>query len=154
MLVRAVLLTAAMVVFAPAGASAQFTGVVVPPKKTESEASATVVAARADSVRETRLTDMRAWVDSAATSLGVSTAAAPLDSAAFPAAPSEPATHTETSNGAVESMSTGVRAPDTATLLPLLAMIGAAFISAGAFLLSTRPRRAEPEPATAPGPSV
>ena len=153
MLVRAVLLTAAMVVFAPAGASAQFTGVVVPPKKTESEASASVVAARADSVRETRLTDMRAWVDSAATSLGVSTAAAPVDST-LPAVAGEPATHTETSNGAVESMSTGVRAPDTATLFPLLAMVGAAFISAGAFLVSTRPRRAEPEPAPAPGPSV
>jgi hypothetical protein len=153
-LVRAVILTAAMVVIAPAGASAQFTGVVVPPKKAGAEASAAVVAARADSVRETRLTDMRAWVDSAATSLGVSTAAAPVDSAAFPATPSEPATHTQTSNGSLESMSTGVRAPDTATLYPLLAMVGAVFISAGAFLVSTRPRRAEPEPAPAPGTSV
>jgi hypothetical protein len=143
-----------MVVIAPAGASAQFTGVVVPPRKAEAEASAAVVAARADSVRETRLTDMRAWVDSAATSLGVSTAAAPADSAAFPAAPTEPATHTETANGTVESMSTGVRAPDTATLFPLLAMVGAVFISAGAFLVSTRPRRTDPEAAPAPSSSA
>ena len=63
MLVRAVLLTAAMVVLSPAGARAQFTGVVVPPKKAEAEASPTVVAARNDSIRETRLTDMRATAE-------------------------------------------------------------------------------------------
>ena len=141
-----------MVVLSPAGARAQFTGVVTPPKKADAEVPAAVAAATADSVRETRLADMRAWVDSAATSLGVSTNAA-ADSTAMPVVPATPqtatnGTHETTSNGVIESMSSGVRAPDTGSTLPLLAVVGAVFISAGAFLLSTRPRRVGHEAAS------
>ena len=49
--------------------------------------------------------------------------------------------HTTTSTGEVASMSTGVRAPDTASMVPLVALVGAVFLSAGIFLVSTRPRR-------------
>lgn len=145
MLARMFVLATAMVVFAPA-AHAQFTGVVVPPKREapviQDSAAAAVAAAQAD--RPTQLQDMRAWVDSAAASLGVQ--AATVDSMA------PVATATVESQGTVApaagSMSTGMRAPDTATLLPLLTLIGAVFLSAGTFLVCTR--RPRPQ-ATATG---
>ena len=142
MLARAVLLAAAMVIIAPAGAPAQFTGVVSQPKKASTATTQATVAAQAasDSARETRLSDMKAWVDSAAGSLGVSTRAA--DTAAVPAV-TVTTPHTTTSTGEVASMSAGVRAPDTASKVPLAALVGAVFLSAGVFLASTRPRRHE-----------
>ena len=140
MLARAVLLAAAMVIISPAGAPAQFTGVVSQPKKASTATTQATVAAQAASAsaRETRLSDMKSWVDSAAGSLGVATRAA--DSAALPAA-TVTTTHTATSTGEVASMGTGVRAPDTGSMVPLVALLGAVFLSAGIFLASTRPRR-------------
>ena len=139
MLARAILLAAAMVIISPAGAPAQFTGVVSQPKKASASTQATVAAkVVSDSARETRLSDMKAWVDSAAGSLGVSTRAA--DTSSVPAV-TVTTPHTTTSTGEVASMSAGVRAPDTASMVPLVALVGAVFLSAGIFLVSTRPRR-------------
>ena len=132
---------AALVAFA-IPAHAQFTGVVVPPKKEVAPASdSAVMVAQAQADRQTQLSDMRAWVDSAAASLGVQGATA--DSAA------PVATTTVESQGTVAtsegSMTTGMRAPDTASLLPMIMLIGAVFLSAGTFLVCTRrPRPVAP----------
>jgi hypothetical protein len=133
-LARLFVLATAMVALAPA-AHAQFTGVVVPPKQETpvvTDSAAAVVAAQAD--RPTQLSDMRAWVDSAAASLGVQAASAD-SSAPVAAAPIEAQAPVEVNEG---SMATGMRAPDTATLLPMLLLVGAVFMSAGTFLVCTR----------------
>ena len=125
---------ATMVAFATP-AHAQFTGVVVPPKQEAAPVSdSALMVAKAQADRQTQLSDMRAWVDSAAASLGVQ--AATTDSAA------PVATTTVESQGTVAtsegSMATGMRAPDTGSLLPMIMLIGAVFLSAGTFLVCTR----------------
>ena len=114
-------------------ARAQFTAVVQPPKKAPAEAQvaeATPGATR-DSVGRTQLSDMRAWVDSAA---GVA------------ATPSTPvavgdtiAAITESAGGEVVNQprvnEAGMRAPDTATPLPAVALAGLAMLGAGVWLL-------------------
>ena len=59
---------AALLAFAPAVAHAQFAGVLTPPPRREGQAPLTPSQARVqrDSVRREALSDMRAWVDSAA----------------------------------------------------------------------------------------
>lgn len=148
MLARMFVLAASMVAFAPT-AHAQFTGVVVPPKKEAPVLSdSAVLVAEAQADRQTQLQDMRAWVDSAAASLGVQGATA--DTTAMPAVAA-----TVESQGTVAttdgSMSSGMRAPDTGSTLPLMMLIGAVFLSAGTFLVCTR----RPRPhATAAGASA
>ena len=135
MLARLFVVAAAMAALAPS-AHAQFTGVVVPPRQAVEvvpESVAVIAAAQAD--RQTQLTDMRAWVDSAAASLGVQGATADTTAPAPVAAPVE--SHEEAATSTA-SMSTGMRAPDTATLLPMVMLIGAVFLSAGTFLVCTR----------------
>ena len=143
MLGRAVLLAVAMVVISPAGAPAQFTSVITQPKKAEPAATVTTTAggAATDTARVAQMADMRAWVDSAAGALGVATQS-PADTTAVVTAHAAD-THTTVSTGDVGSMSTGVRAPDTASTVPLIALLGAVVLSVGTFLLSTRPRRIE-----------
>lgn len=130
---RAAFLSLALAALLPASASAQFTSFVTPPRRDADSAKAAIAAARAatDSIARTTLTDMKAWVDSAA---GVAVATA--DTAAPPAVeptPGVPAKRTtEFSSGAI--------APDTASILPLLAMLGLASLSIGIVLLHRRPR--------------
>lgn len=124
-------------------AAAQFTGVVAPPKPRES-AAATAAAeatpgARTDSAGRTALSDMRAWVDSAA---GVSApkATAPADSArdttaTVPSAAAEVAPQVPQASASASDSTDGVRAPDTATMLPGIALAGLAMLGAGAWLL-------------------
>lgn len=124
-------------------AAAQFTGVVAPPKArtsaaTNAAAEAATPGARSDSAGRTALSDMRAWVDSAA---GVSAPAttrpdstrrdstvAPVSAAAeIPAAPQPTASVTDSTDA--------MRAPDTATMLPALALVGLVMLGGGAWLL-------------------
>ena len=129
-------------------AAAQFTAVVQPPKArpaaTADAAAQATPGARSDSAGRTALTDMRAWVDSAA---GV---IAP-DSTSAADSTKRDSSHVWTSSaGAVvpadstpvaRDAGDGTRAPDTATMLPAIAALGAGLLVAGAWLLR-RPARA------------
>ena len=125
---------------APA-ASAQFTTVVVPPRQTRQQEAPAQVAQREAAARDTtvskRLTDMKAWVDSAAVALNVPTPAAPDSArAAMPAMQdtSARARTTTASAGEVTSFKDGSPAPNTATPLPFFALLGAGSLLAGAWL--------------------
>ena len=139
----AILFTAATVL-TPAALSAQFTTFVAPPRKAAVDsAHATVAAAKArsDSVARMSLTDMKAWVDSAAgTSTQVASANDTTMAAAYAATPTTPApnanarTTTTFSNGAI--------APNTASPLPAYLAAGLASFSVGLLLLRRRRREA------------
>ena len=112
-------------------ARAQFTAVVEPPKKAPAEAAVTAATpgATRDSAGRTQLSDMRAWVDSAAgVAAPTSTASAMEDTTALAAdtaaAAAEPAVN-----------EAGMRAPDTATALPAIARAGLAMLGMGVWLL-------------------
>ena len=126
----------------PAVAQAQFTTVVAPPREkqvAQSAEAAAVARARADSVMQQRLGDMREWVDSAAVALAgvsdtlrvevVDSGVVLRDTAAVPPEPRRPTTE----------FREGAPAPATATGLPTLALIGIGALGLGAILLG-RPR--------------
>ena len=142
------LLSAALL--APVAARAQFTTVVAPPPRPAATAESTVAGANAaarDTAALTRLTDMKKWVDSATVALasgGPTTVATPADStvAAAPATPREGAVR-DSAAGTL-AMHEGARAPDTATPLPTVALVGAMLLGGGLLLLRRRPRAAPP----------
>ena len=121
-------------------AAAQFTAVVAPPKPraaTSDAAAQATPGARSDSAGRTALSDMRAWVDSAAGVIVPDTVAradtAKRDSAAT--LPSAAGQVTPTPPAAARDLGTGERAPDTATMLPLIGIMGLGMLAAGAWLL-------------------
>jgi hypothetical protein len=131
---RAAFLTLALALLLPVAASAQFTTFVSPPQRADS-VKAVIVAeqrAQADSAARMTLTNMRAWVDSAA---GV---ASPVTDTVGNVATNEPAATQPSSP--TTSFSEGALAPDTATALPLLALLGLASLSLGIVLLAGRKR--------------
>lgn len=110
----------------PAIASAQFTTYVPPASRTDSVRAAVVAEQKAqtDSVTHSTLTNMKAWVDSAAGLVPTTT-----DTVASATA-SEPTT----------SFSNGALAPNTASPLPLIALVGLAALSVGTVMLARRDR--------------
>lgn len=121
---------------------AQFTTFIPPQTKTADSAKTAVVAqerARTDSVMKIKLTDMKAWVDSAAGSLALPNSAA--DPATTPTpVPTTPATDTGTvfavaRDSAVRARH-GERAPNTASSLPVLALIGGIALLIGTVMLA------------------
>ena len=91
-------LAAALVALALAAAAepaaAQFTAAVTLPRRRPAAPRVLADGTRADSIRTTVLSDLKAWVDSAATVLGSAPAGAPpapRDSAGAPAAPRDSA---------------------------------------------------------------
>ena len=136
-----VLVLSAAAFLTPAALPAQFTTFVAPPRKAASDsAKPSVVAvakARADSVSRMSLTDMKAWVDSAAgtskPALSATDTAMTRADTLVSTAPTPSATaHTTTtfSNGAI--------APNTATSLPTLLIVGLLSLAAGLLLLRRR----------------
>jgi hypothetical protein len=129
----------------PALLPAQFTTYIAPARKASADTAklktpATVAKARADSASRMSLTDMKAWVDSAAgTSKPVvstgDTALLLADTATLAPRSSAPVRSTT-------SFSNGAIAPNTATSLPTLLTLGVALIAVGALLFRGRPRRA------------
>lgn len=128
-------------------ASAQFTSVVVPPPAKPAPVAQTqtqTIAERRDSAARVTMTNMKDWVDSAAATLGVTVA--PVDSArpvveaptARPelVAPPTPVRPTETTE-----FREGAKAPNTATPIPLIALLGLLALSAGLVLLRPLSRR-------------
>ena len=122
-------------------AAAQFTAVVQPPKPrpaATADAAQATPGARSDSAGRTALTDMRAWVDSAAGVIAPDSAAA-VDSTRRDSThawtPSAGAVAPADSTPVARDAGDAVRAPDTATMLPAIAVFGLAMLAAGAWLL-------------------
>jgi hypothetical protein len=125
---------------------AQFTTFIPPNTKSADSVKAVVVAqqqqARTDSVMRIKLTDMKAWVDSAAGSVAPATA---TDPTATPAATPTPipaplvrdtATFTSAAADSALRLRHGARAPDTASDLPMLALIGSIALAIGTIMLA------------------
>lgn len=119
----------------PAVASAQFTTFVPPVAKTDSVKAAAVAQTKAarDSITHTTLTNMKAWVDSAAGTVATTTDMMAASSTATP-------TTAAASSSGTTSFSNGALAPNTASPLPLIALVGLAALSLGTVLLAGRPR--------------
>lgn len=120
-----------LAVFAVPGASAQFTGLVTPPPRPAPpvELIARAGDVQADTTAAARMTDMKAWVDSAAVAVA---AQSPQDTTTPPAVvvtPVAPAPQEE-----VSAFRDGAPAPDTATPLPALLLLGAGLFAGGAAL--------------------
>lgn len=112
----------ALVALAPGAASAQFTTFVAPPPKVDTVIVVdTLVAAgpTADSLARANINNMKAWVDSAAGD-AVDLRTDPVASTPVP----QPGYFAD-----------GSPAPNTATPLPMLVLLGAGAIGAGAVLL-------------------
>ena len=127
---RAVLAGAALILSTSA-LSAQITTYVAPPRPPlpSPQAIAAADSVRRDSVKTVNVTNMKAWVDSAA---GVSVpTSVGTDSSAMANDPGRPE---------VTTFSEGSVAPATASDLPALAIFGGMVMLVGAGLLITRPR--------------
>lgn len=130
-------LASAVLLAAPAAASAQFTSFTAhPPRPADTTgARAPLVAltdsarrAQSDSVNRASIANMKAWVDSAAVAHGTSIPT-PVDTAL-----------TTTTTTATATGDVGLPAPDTATPLPTLLLLGSGSLAAGAGLLLRRRR--------------
>jgi hypothetical protein len=115
--------------FSASTASAQITTYVAPPRpaKPTPQMVAAADSARADSLATTAMTNMKSWVDSAA---GVSVPSHVGDSTRSDSLP--PVSVTTFENGSV--------APNTASALPTIALIGLVAFVTGAVLLAGRPK--------------
>jgi len=121
------------VLLAAPGASAQFTGVVTPPPR---PATPVELIARAgdvsdDTTAAARMSDMKAWVDSAAVAVA---AQAPQDTATPPVVIETPAAVEPARQEEVSAFHEGAPAPNTATVLPALLLLGAGLVTGGAVL--------------------
>lgn len=110
--------------------AAQITTYVTPPRSTVPQVIAAADSARRDSIATATMTNMKAWVDSAA---GVAVPAQVGDSVAL--APGDPG------RPAATTFADGAVAPATASNLPLLGLVGIMAIGLGAVMVRTRPRR-------------
>jgi hypothetical protein len=123
------LLVLALIAGAPQIASAQFT-TFIPPKNTVADSVKVAVAAeqkaQADSVSQAQITNMKTWVDSAAGLVPEPTTAADSVAAGVTA------TTTVTDSTGFRN---GMRAPATASNLPLLVLAGLAMVFAGFIVL-------------------
>jgi hypothetical protein len=129
----------------PGAAAGQFTTFTPPRPRVDTTRVAPTPAQQqvtADSMARATITNMKAWVDSAAGDIVVNRA----DSAGRPIAAGGPVTTGSTTTGRnptpAESTMTfrdGARAPDTATFLPLLVLIGTGALGVGVVLLRWRP---------------
>ena len=121
---------------------AQITTFIPPQTQTVKAANAAAVArerARTDSVMRIKLSDMKAWVDSAAGSVAVPNTASDPAAAPTSAHITKIDTAMTLSAGSIDSVVRtrhGVRAPDTASDLPMLALIGAIALVIGTVMLA------------------
>lgn len=146
------LATAALLALGATRANAQITTVVAGPKRTDAKAQAAAQrdSAAQDSVARVTLTDMKSWVDSAAASLALrpDTGTVPADSATPATAVQEPSMQPRDTAAARRRIANappdfraGARAPDTATQVPTVAVLGAVMILAGLALRRWRTAR-------------
>lgn len=129
MLLRAIMAGVALLIGAGA-AGAQITTFVAPPRSSEPQMVAMIDSTRKDSVAMVQLTNMKAWVDSAA-GVTVPSGVGAVDSTALVNDPGRPVAIT---------FSDGSVAPATASALPAIMVVGFVVFAAGTVLLATRPR--------------
>ena len=130
-----ILLAAALIAVTPLAAAAQFTAVITPPKKEQPAVVAQQTPQRADSVQQVKLTNMKEWVDSAASAL---TAKGPVtDTAAVTTTRTRTPVAASQNHHEVAS-DKSARLPDTASPLPIIALMGAGMLGAGLFLIRKR----------------
>jgi len=132
---------AAMLVTGAATANAQITTVVAaPPKRIDPAQQATVQREQAaqDSIARVTMTGMKEWVDSAAVALAIRPDTVPTtaDTAVgTPRAATSPAPRSSaqspTRADSTAEFRDSARAPDTATTIPAIAVVGAAMIAIG-----------------------
>jgi hypothetical protein len=130
------LIAFSLIVSMPAAAVAQFTTFIPPQARVVDSAKAVVAAqksAQADTSLNTRLTNLKTWVDSAAGVVAPSTQA--RDSLATPIPDSTAVATSATNPSDTAALRNGARAPETASDLPMLAVIGAVTFGLGALLL-------------------
>jgi len=132
---------AALALLTPVALSAQFTSFVAPPRKAAVDSPKTVAAAkaRADSVARMSLTDMKAWVDSAAgvSSKQIASANDTTMATAVATVPEQPTSTSRTTT----TFSNGAIAPNTASPLPWYLLAGLTSLIVGMLLFRLRPRR-------------
>jgi hypothetical protein len=127
------LLLVVLIPLAPSRAAAQFATFIPPQNKVADSAKAAVAAAQkaqADSAVNMQLGSMKTWVDSAA---GIAPAPATTADSLAQGLPVATPPDTATFNN-------GARAPETASDLPLLVLLGIASLGVGALLLRGAPR--------------
>lgn len=114
-------------------ASAQFTGLVTPPPRPAPpvELVARAGDVTADTTAARRMSDMKAWVDSAAVAVA---AKAPQDTTTPPVVVETPAAVVPPPQEEVSAFREGAPAPDTATPLPAFLLLGAGLVAGGAAL--------------------
>ncbi|GAC1478457.1 MAG: hypothetical protein NVS1B4_22210 [Gemmatimonadaceae bacterium] len=137
------LATLALLALGASPARAQITTVFAPPvAKSQTVAALPSSRARRDSISRARLTDMKAWVDSAAASAGVAQGKTTVVSTGEVAAPTPAPVPAPAVGGkaaaSAASFHDGVTAPATASPLPLLALLGLAALGAGALMTRNR----------------
>jgi len=135
---RTLVMSAVLIV--GAGVSqAQITTYVAPPRPAapSAQAVATADSVRRDSVAQVTMTNMKAWVDSAAgvPAPRVAEVTRPVVNDKLRAS-----VVGDTSRTTVTTFSNGSVAPATASELPLLGILGFALLAVGALLLANRPR--------------
>jgi len=116
--------------------SAQITTYVPPPRPAQptAQAVATADSARRDSVAQVSMRNMKEWVDSAA---GV---AVPSYDTAVAVVPVVPVVNDTTLRPTVTTFSNGTVAPETASDLPVIVVLGVVGLVVGAGLLTSRSR--------------
>jgi hypothetical protein len=117
-------------------ASAQFTTFIPPQTKAEDSvktAVATQQRAVADSIQRVQLTNMKTWVDSAA---GVVAPPAKTAADSLIALPDSLARSQVATTDTAPTLKNGARAPETASDLPLLALLGAMGLGIGTVMLA------------------
>ena len=150
--IRHTLIAAAALAVTATALPAQFTTVVVPPPQKERPSvprSMRSDTTQRDTSTAERLKEMSAWVDSAAVAMGIEPTRAESLAVTVPAdtvgGVQAPPAEADTVGGPVvdsaraprpapDEFREGAPAPDTATPFPLLALLGASLIGAGALL--------------------
>ena len=138
------ILALALLALLPVAASAQFTTFVAPPRKAVVDSAKAAIiaeqATRGDSAARMSLTDMKAWVDSAAgvgtpsSTVAIADTTSPATPAPVPSTPGAPQPSTT-------AFSDGAIAPNTASALPSLALGGLVLLVVGGVLLRLRSRQ-------------
>ena len=130
------LLALALIAGMPGIAGAQFTTFIPPVNKKADSVKAAVVAeqkVQQDSIATAKMTNMKTWVDSAAGIMPTPTTAADSLAATLP-----PPVPTSLDSA---MFANGTRAPATASMLPLLLLIGLGFVGAGVAVMFIDPPR-------------
>ena len=131
------LLGFALIAGISSAASAQFT-TFIPPQTKAADSIKTAVAteqrAQADSIQRVQLTNMKTWVDSAA---GVVTPPATTRADSLMGLPPDSLTKSQAvATDTAPTLKNGARAPETASNLPLFALLGAMGLGIGTVMLA------------------